>query len=59
VAEAQAVLTGEKAGFLRDRQGPVHPERSRERAAATDASNHEASGDPGSLADGAELEAAE
>jgi len=57
VAEAQAVLAGEKAGFLRDRQGPVHPERSREQAAATDASD--LSGHPGALADGAELEAAE
>ena len=27
VAEAQAVLTGESAGFLRSRPGPVHPPR--------------------------------
>jgi xanthine dehydrogenase accessory factor len=56
LAEAQAVLSGETAGFLRDRSGPVHATCARADGVPTDLAKREP---PAARGEDAELEAAE
>ena len=42
VAEAQAVISGEQAGFLRDRAGPIHGARAATDCSAAGAADREA-----------------